>query len=102
RDDEAALSLAERRQQIHDAAGEVLRVGLEVDLFLWIERRQVLEEDLFLGLLRWLEVDGLDLDEREVALTVLRGTDDARYGVARVQVELADLRRRHVDVVGAG
>ncbi len=101
RDDEAALALAERRQQVHHASRQVLRIGLEVDLLLRVERREVLEEDLLLGLLRRLEVDRLDLDQREVALAVLRRPDDAGDRVARVQVELADLRRRHVDVVRA-
>jgi hypothetical protein len=101
RHDQAALPLADRRQEVHDAARQVVAVGLEIQLFLRIERREVLEEDLFLGLLRRLEVDRLDLDQREVALAVLRRPDDARHGIAGVEVELADLRRRHVDVVGA-
>jgi hypothetical protein len=101
-DDEAALTLAERRQQIHDAAGEVLAIGFEGDLLLRVERRQVLEEDLLLRFFGRFEVDGLDLDEREVPLTVLGRPDDAGDGVAGVQVELADLRWRHIDVVWAG
>jgi hypothetical protein len=77
-------------------------VGLELDALLRIERRQVLEEQLVARLLGRLEVDRLDLDQREVALAFLRRPDLARHGVAGVQVELADLRRRDVDVVGAG
>ena len=66
-----------------------------------IERREVLEEDLLARPFGRLEVDRFDLDQREVALAVLRRANLARHGVAGVQVELADLRRRHVDVVGA-
>ena len=66
-----------------------------------IERRQVLEEQLLARLIGRLEVDRLDLDEREVALAFLRRPDLARDGVAGLQIELANLRRRHVDVVGA-
>ena len=102
RDDQAALALAERRQQVHHAARQVLAVGLELDALLRVERREVLEEDLLARLLGRLEVDRLDLDQREVALAVLRRPDLTRDGVAGVQVELADLRRRDVDVVGAG
>src|SRR6267378_4033152 len=46
-------------------------------------------------------VDLVDLDQREVALAVLRRADLALDRVAGVQVEAADLRRRDVDVVGA-
>ena len=48
---------------------------------------------------RRLEVDRLDFDHGEVALAVLGQADLADDGVAGAQVELADLRRRHVDVV---
>ena len=102
RDDQAALALADRRHQIHDAAGQVVGRRLELEPLLRIERRQVLEEELVARLLGRLEVDRLDLDQREVALAFLRRPDLARDGVAGLQVELADLRRRDVDVVGAG
>ena len=93
-----------RRQQVEHARRQVLRAleRLELDALLRVERRQVLEEDLVARLLGRLEVDRLDLDEREVALAVLRRPDDAGHRVAGVQIELADLRRRDVDVVGAG
>ena len=77
-------------------------VGLELDLVLGVERREVLEEDALFAAGRRLEVDRLDLDQREVALALLRRPDLPGHRVAGVQVELADLRRRHVDVVGAG
>ena len=82
-------------------ADEVLRRRLEREPLLRIERRQVLEEQLLARLIGRLEVDRLDLDQREVALAFLRRPDLARHGVAGLQIELADLRRRHVDVVGA-
>ena len=37
-----------------------------------VERRQVVEEDLLARLLGLLEVDRLDLEQREVALALLR------------------------------
>ena len=102
RDDQPALALAERRHQVHDARGQVLGIGFEPDAFLRVERRQVLEEDALLAAGRRLEVDRLDLDQREVALAFLRRPDLPGDGVAGVQIELADLRRRDVDVVGPG
>ena len=87
------------------AAGDVL-LGLDVALehhrLVGEQRRQVLEQDLVLRVLRRLAVDLVDLDQREVALAVLRRADLAFDRVAGVQVEAADLRRRDVDVVGAG
>ena len=102
RDDQAALALAERRHQVHDAGRQVVGVGLEADLLLGVERRQVLEEHPLLAARRRLEVDRLDLDQREVAFAFFRRADLAGDGVAGVQVELADLGRGDVDVVGAG
>ena len=102
RDDQAALALADRRQQIHHAAADVLAHGLHLDPLLRIERREVVEEDLVARLFGRLEVDGLDLDQREILLALVRRAHVAADGVAGLQVELADLRRRDVDVVGAG
>ena len=67
-----------------------------------IERRQVLEEHALLAAGGRLEVDRLDLDQREVAFAFFRRADLAGDGVAGVQVELADLGGGDVDVVGAG
>ena len=53
-------------------------------------------------LLGRLEVDRLDLEQREVALALLGRPDLARIDVAGAQVEAPDLRGRDVDVVGAG
>src|SRR5207237_369002 len=66
-----------------------------------IERREVVEEDLLARLLGRLEVDRLDLEEREVSLGVLGRTDLAGDGIAGAQVEAPDLGGRHVDVVRA-
>ena len=101
-DDEAALALADGAEEIHDAAGDALADGLHLDALLRIERREVVEEDLVAGLFGRLEVDGLDLDQGEVLFAFVRRADVAGDGVAGLEVELADLRGRDVDVVGAG
>ncbi len=67
-----------------------------------IERRQVVEEYLIAGNFGIFEVDGFDLDQREVAFAVLGRANLAGDGVAGAQVEFADLRRRDVDIVRAG
>ena len=78
RHDQAALALAERRHQVHDARREVLGVGLELDFLLGVERGEVLEEDAFLAAGRRLEVDRLDLDQGEVTLAFLRAAGSGR------------------------
>ena len=93
RDDQAALPLADRRHQVEHAAGQCVRRGLEDEAFLRIQRREVLEEQLVARQVGRLEVDRLDLDQREVALPFLRRPNLARHGVAGLEVELADLRR---------
>ena len=56
-----------------------------------IERRQVVEVDLVLDVLRILEIDEIDLEQREVALAVLGTADLAFDGVAGAQREAPDL-----------
>ena len=53
-------------------------------------------------LLRILEIDGVDLEQGEIALAFLGAADRAVHRVAGAQAEFADLRGRHVDVVGSG
>ncbi len=96
------MTLADRREQIHDAAREVLGRGLEPDVLQRVERRQVVEEDPVADPLGIVEVDRQDLDQREVVLVVLGRTDLAGDGVAGGQAEALDLRRGDVDVVRAG
>ena len=100
RDDQAALALADRRDAGRGRATVMLR-RLERIRSCGIERRQVVEEDLLARDVGVLEVDRLDLDQGEVALPFLGRADLAGDRVAGAQVELADLRRRDVDVVGA-
>src|SRR5205814_10503578 len=51
RDDEAALSLSDGRDDVDDAAGDVflaLHVALELEALVRVQRREVLEQDLVL------------------------------------------------------
>src|SRR5947208_389944 len=73
-DDQAALALADRRDDVEHAPGDVLLgldVALELERLVRVQRRQVLEQDLVLRRLGQLAVDLVDLDQREVALAVL-------------------------------
>ena len=104
RHQQAALALADRRDDVDDAAGGVFlaaNVALELHHDGRVQRRQVLEQDLVLRVLRRLAIDLVDLDQREVALAFLRRADLALDRIAGVQVEAADLRRADIDVVGA-
>ena len=101
-DDQAALALAHRGQQVHHPAADALLHRLQLDAFLGIERGQVVEENLVARLLGRLEVDGLDLDQGEVLFALVGRTHVAADGVAGLEVEFANLRGGDVDVVGAG
>ncbi len=76
RGDEGALALAERCHQIDDrAASESLEVGISSSILKrssGIERRQIVEMDLVARLLGVFEIDRVDLEQREIALAVLR------------------------------
>jgi hypothetical protein len=101
-DDEAALALADRGDDVDDSRRIVLarRVRLlELEPLGGIERRQVVEMDLVADLLRVLEIDRVDLEQGEIALALLRPADRPFHGVARAQAETADLRGGDVDVV---
>src|SRR2546426_1167884 len=100
----AALALADRGDDVDDAAGDVflaLHVALELEALVRVQRREVLEQDLVLGSLRRVGVDLVDLHQREVALAVLGRANLALDRIARVQVEAPDLRGADVDIVRA-
>ena len=103
RHDQRALALAERRHQIDDARRDVL-AGRVVDLHLQplrrIERRQIVEMDLVPDFFRIVEIDRVDLEQREIALALLRAADRPLDRIAGLQREAPDLRGRDVDVVG--
>jgi hypothetical protein len=101
-DDEAALAFTDGGEQIHHAAADIFADGFHLDSLLRIEGRQVVEEDFVAGFFGGFEVNGFDLDEREILFAFVRRADVAADGVAGLEVEFANLRRRNVDVVGAG
>ncbi|MNV11736.1 hypothetical protein D3C71_1023110 [compost metagenome] len=103
--DQCALATADGRNDVDDAAGDVffsLEVALQLHLFLGEQGRQVLEHHLVLVLLRRAAVDGVELVQGEVALTIFGCADFTFDHVAGVQIETAHLARADVDVVRAG
>ena len=72
---------------------------LEPEPLIGKQRRQIVEIDLVLGLFRVLEIQRVDLEQREIAFAFLRAADVAFDGVAGAKPEAADLRRRDIDVV---
>ena len=88
RDDEAALALADRGDQVDDPGGEDVRLGLEAQALLRVERRELVELDAVAGLLRVGTVDGVEPDERVellAALALARLAHGAGDGVALAQ-----------------
>ena len=91
-DDETPLTLAEGRQQIHHPHGDVRIAVLsgghfQVYPLLGIKRGQVVEQDFAFAELRVLEIDGFNLEQREVALAFLGRPDMAGHRVPGPQIE---------------
>ena len=105
RHDQRALTLADRRDDVDDARRQILLgriLVLHLEPFVRIERRQVVEVDLVARLLGLLEVDRVDLEQREITFAFLRRADVAVDGIAGAQAKTANLRGRDVNVVRAG
>ncbi len=105
RHNQRALAFADRRDDVDDAGREVFLGRIfefHLQPLVGIKRRQVVEIDLVARLLGVLEIDGVDLEQREVALAFLGRTDMAFDGVAGAQAKAADLAGRDVNVIGPG
>ena len=102
RDDQAALSFSNRAKQVEHAARQIFTRRFHFQAALGIERREVIEEYFISRDFGVLEINRLDFDEREIALTVFGRPNLSRDGVAGPQVELPDLRRGNVNVIRAG
>ena len=97
-----ALPHADGRQQIDETRRVFIRLVLERNALFGIERGQVVEENLVPDVVRVAVVDGLDLQERKIPLTILRRPDLAGNDVAGAQAETPDLARRYINVIRAG
>ena len=96
-DDQTALALADRSNDVDQTARQVLvalHVAFELQGLVREERRQVLEQHPVLQVFRRLAVHRFHLDEREIAFAVLRNADFTFHGVAGMEIESADLGGR--------
>src|SRR2546426_255394 len=102
RHDQPALALADRGDEFHDAGAVLVRIVLQIDPLLRIERGQVVEQDLVAGDFGVLVIDLLDLEQGEVPFALLGRADLAGHDIAGSQVEASDLGWGDVDVVRSG
>ena len=105
RHQQAALAFADGGTQVDDARHQVFGgavAGFHHQTLIGEQRRQVLEQDLVLGVFRLVEVDRVNLEQGEVALAVFRRANLAGNGVTGTQVEATNLAGRHIDVIRAG
>jgi hypothetical protein len=99
-DDQGALPLADRREEIHDAAREVVvAVARETEFFAREKRRHEFELYAVADVLRFQSVDVRHAYQREILLALFGRADRAGHRVARLQSEELDLGRGNVDVV---
>jgi hypothetical protein len=96
------MSPRDRGQEVHDPRLDDILVRLEDETLVRIERRQVLEVRLRGREVRPLVVDGVDLEQGEIPLPVLRRPDLAGEERTAAQAEPADLAGGDVDVVRRG
>src|SRR5690606_20951761 len=95
-----------RHDEVDDPGGEVVRVGLQAQPLLRVERGELVELRPPLRLLRVHAVDGVQADQRVVlvppTLALAVGAHRTGDGVPPAQTVLADLRHGDVHVVGPG
>src|SRR5205814_205302 len=71
RDDQSALSLPNRRDEIDDTHAEIAVARLQLEATLRITRTKIVEGDARLRALRLIAVDRFDFEQREIALPLL-------------------------------
>jgi len=105
RNDQGALALADRRNNIDHAAGPVFLGGVaafHLHPLFRIKRGQVVEVDLLVGLFGLFEIDLRHVGQREVALIVLRGGDRALDRITCPDVRFFKHFGADIDVVRTG
>ncbi len=101
RHDQRALALADGRKEIDDARGEVVvAVARETEFLAREKRRHEFELHAVTHKVGREAVDLVHAHQREVFLALARRADGTAHGVAGLQPEVLDLRRRNIDVVG--
>ena len=102
-DDECALSLADGRKQVDDAAGQRCVAAVrEFELFVGKERGEVLKGYAVAYLIGSQPIDAVNAHQREVLFALAGDFDFALHHVAHLQCVAADLILRDEHVVGRG
>src|SRR6266436_2538812 len=101
-DNQSTLSFAQWSNQVDNSGGKVLLCGFHLQHLFRIQRREIVEENFFAGLVGRLEVNCFNFDESEIALAFFGRTNLAADGVAGAQIEFSYLRWRHINVVWPG
>ena len=99
--DEGALALAQGRHEVHHPGAQFLGIPLHAQVVFGVEGHQIIEVHPLLGHAGRVEVHGVHPQHGEELLALLGCADHPREGVARTQVEFADLAGGDVDVFGA-
>ena len=105
RNNQGPLSLANGCHDIDDPRREIFprRVGhLELEALVRIKGSQIVKMNFMPDFFRILEIDRIDLKQREIALPFLGTANQPFHRIAGAQAEPADLRRRNINVVGTG
>ena len=105
RDDQAALSFADRSDEIDGPCRQIFGravAPLELEALGRVQRREILEQHLAARALGRIKIDLAHLQQREIALAILGRSYQAGDRVSGAQIEPADLAGADIDIVGAG
>src|SRR4030095_16328350 len=84
---QSALTFSQRCYQVDDSGRKIFLSDLHLQHLVWIQRGEIVEEDLLAGLVGRLEVDRLNLDQGEIALAFFRRTDLPADRIAGAQIK---------------
>jgi hypothetical protein len=104
-DDQSALALALRSDDVDHSGGLVLHRRIErveAELLVRVERRQIVEIDAVADGVRIVVIDRNEAGEREITFAILRPPDLALDRIAGAEAEFPHLVGRDIDVVRAG
>ena len=107
-DDQGTLTFTKRRDKLDHAVGGVLvrafliNFTLHMQRLIGIQRGQVVKVDAMTDFFRRIEVDLVDLEQREIPFAFLGRPDLAFDRITGTQTKTPHLARTDINVVGAG
>src|SRR5262249_35502232 len=99
---QTTLSFANRSEKIKDTGGVLFWGVLKLELFLRIQRSQVVKQDFLSRPLRLFVVNRLNFQKGKIALPFLWRTNLPSDHISSTKTETANLAGRHIDVVRTG